>query len=63
MNRRDGLSVWIYQFTIRPEGSGAHLAAGEGWEVTAARFTEAVTAIWDGRVEIDRFNELVLRAA
>ena len=62
VNRRDGLSVWIYQFTIRPEGSGAHLAAGEGWEATAARFTEAVTAIWDGRVEIDRFNELVLRA-
>ena len=26
------------------------------------RFADAVTAIWHGRVEIDRFNELVLRA-
>ena len=28
----------------------------------AERFAEAVTAIWYGRVEIDRFNELVMRA-
>ena len=28
----------------------------------AERFADAVTAIWHGRVEIDRFNELVLRA-
>ena len=28
----------------------------------AQRFADAVTAIWHGRVEIDRFNELVLRA-
>ena len=27
-----------------------------------ARFADAVTAIWHGRAEIDRFNELVLRA-
>ncbi|MGV0801311.1 NAD-glutamate dehydrogenase domain-containing protein, partial [Mycolicibacterium elephantis] len=26
------------------------------------RFADAVTAIWHGRVEVDRFNELVLRA-
>ena len=26
------------------------------------RFADAVTAIWHGRAEIDRFNELVLRA-
>ena len=29
---------------------------------TAQRFADAVTAIWQGRVEIDRFNELVMRA-
>jgi glutamate dehydrogenase len=28
----------------------------------AERFADAVTAIWHGRMEIDRFNELVLRA-
>ena len=28
----------------------------------AQRFADAVTAIWHGRAEIDRFNELVLRA-
>ena len=28
----------------------------------AQRFADAVTAIWHGRVEIDRFNELVMRA-
>ena len=28
----------------------------------AQRFADTVTAIWHGRVEIDRFNELVLRA-
>ncbi len=31
-------------------------------EATAERFADAVTAIWHGRAEIDRFNELVLRA-
>ena len=62
VKRRDGLTVWIYQFTIRPEASVPQSAAGDEWDATATRFTEAVTAIWDGRVEIDRFNELVLRA-
>ena len=31
-------------------------------DATAVRFADAVTAIWHGRAEIDRFNELVLRA-
>ena len=31
-------------------------------DATAQRFADAVTAIWHGRAEIDRFNELVLRA-
>ena len=30
--------------------------------MTAQRFANAVTAIWEGRAEIDRFNESVMRA-
>ena len=62
VTRPDGLEVWIYQFIIRPEESIPEAAAGEEWQQMAARFTDAVTAIWHGNVEIDRFNELVLRA-
>ena len=61
VTRPDGLTVRIYQFKIRPEASVPDFVTGE-WEATATRFNEAVTAIWDGRVEVDRFNELVLRA-
>jgi glutamate dehydrogenase len=59
--RPDGLTVWIYQFMFRPETTVPHLAPDE-WDDVTTRFTEAVTAIWDGRIEADRFNELVLRA-
>ncbi|MDA0251240.1 MAG: NAD-glutamate dehydrogenase [Actinomycetota bacterium] len=60
--RPDGLTVRIYQFTICPDASVPDSAMTQDWDATAARFTEAVTAIWQGRVEVDRFNELVLRA-
>ncbi|OYN75522.1 NAD-glutamate dehydrogenase [Mycolicibacterium sphagni] len=60
--RPDGLKVWIYQFKIRPDASMPDAATQEEWEATAERFADAVTAIWEGRAEIDRFNELVLRA-
>ncbi|MBU3750760.1 MAG: NAD-glutamate dehydrogenase, partial [Mycobacterium sp.] len=60
--RRDGLTVWIYQFRIRPDASMPEVGSGEEWDLTAARFTDALTAIWQGSVEVDRFNELVLRA-
>ncbi|MHC9297383.1 NAD-glutamate dehydrogenase, partial [Mycobacterium sp. LTG2003] len=56
--RADGLPVWIYQFKISRHRSIP--AASDA--ATAERFADAVTAIWHGRVEIDRFNELVLRA-
>lgn len=62
VTRPDGLAVRIYQFTIRPEAPVADLAASGEWDRTAARFTDALAAIWYGRTEIDRFNELVLRA-
>ncbi|WP_029114565.1 NAD-glutamate dehydrogenase [Mycobacterium sp. URHB0044] len=60
--RRDGLPVWIYQFKISAQQviREEHDAAAR--QATAALFADAVTAIWQGRVEIDRFNELVLRA-
>ena len=63
VTRPDGLPVWIYQFKITPH-SDHHRCAPPGPErdATAQRFADAVTAIWQGRVEIDRFNELVMRA-
>ena len=60
--RPDGLEVWIYQFKIRPDVSIADPTSNAHWEDTAQRFTDTVTAIWHGHVEMDRFNELVLRA-
>ncbi|HZU48944.1 MAG TPA: NAD-glutamate dehydrogenase, partial [Mycobacterium sp.] len=62
VTRPDGLTVWIYQFKITPQPTVPLPAPGPEREATARRFSEAVTAIWQGRVEIDRFNELVLRA-
>ena len=62
VTRPDGIVVWIYQFTIRYDESVPHPATPQDWDATAQRFTDAVTAVWQGRVEIDRFNELVLRA-
>jgi glutamate dehydrogenase len=62
VTRPDGLTVSIYQFKIMPQPTVPLPAPGPDREATARRFSEAVTAIWQGRVEIDRFNELVLRA-
>ncbi|MGE2723798.1 NAD-glutamate dehydrogenase [Mycolicibacterium pulveris] len=60
--RPDGLQVWIYQFKIVPHMSIPESAPGPGRDTTAERFADAVTAIWHGHLEVDRFNELVLRA-
>ncbi len=60
--RPDGLPVWIYQFKIAPHRSVQEVEQGPARQEQAERFADAVTAIWQGRVEIDRFNELVLRA-
>ncbi|SCX01626.1 NAD-glutamate dehydrogenase [Mycolicibacterium fluoranthenivorans] len=57
--RADGLPVWIYQFKVSPHQS---IPADGDPDTTATLFADAVTAIWQGRAEIDRFNELVLRA-
>ena len=62
VTRPDGLPVWIYQFKISVLSDIPEEAEGPEREATAVRFADAVTAIWHGRAEIDRFNELVLRA-
>src|SRR3954447_143527 len=58
----DGLPVWIYQFKVSPHPNIPTPPAGPELESMAQRLADAVTAIWHGRVEVDRFNELVLRA-
>jgi len=60
--RPDGLPVWIYQFKISPHPTIQQASTAAERDATAQRFADAVTAIWNGRVEIDRFNELVMRA-
>lgn len=62
VTRPDGLPIWIYQFKITPLPTVPLGPPGPEREATAQRFADAVTAIWEGRAEIDRFNELVLRA-
>jgi glutamate dehydrogenase len=62
VTRPDGLPVWIYQFKITPQPTIPLAPPGPEREATARRFADAVTAIWESRVEIDRFNELVMRA-
>ena len=62
VTRPDGLPVWIYQFKVTPLPTITLAPTGPKREATAKRFADAVTAIWEGRVEIDRFNELVMRA-
>jgi glutamate dehydrogenase len=63
MIRPDGLPVWIYQLKISPHPEIPTPATGPERAAMAQRFADTVTAIWQGRVEVDRFNELVLRAA
>ena len=62
VTRPDGLPIWIYQFKITPQATVPLAQAGPEREAAAQRFADAVTAIWEGRAEIDRFNELVMRA-
>ncbi len=62
VTRPDGLPIWIYQFRIAPQATVPLAQPGPEREATAQRFADAVGAIWEGRAEIDRFNELVMRA-
>lgn len=65
--RPDSMHCWIYDFglTVTDEilqAAGAELQDGAPGKRLRDRFTEAFTAIWHGRCEADRFNELVLRS-
>lgn len=62
LTRADGLGVWIYKFKVSPHPTITLPAPGPQRDEVAQRFADGVSAIWQGRVEIDRFNELVLRA-
>ena len=62
VTRADGLPVWIYQFRISPLPTIPMPSQREESREAAERFADAVTAIWHGQAEIDRFNELVQRA-
>jgi glutamate dehydrogenase len=62
VRRPDGLPVWIYQFKISFDPTIPTPPGGPERDETAQRFADDVTAIWHGQAEIDRFNELVLRA-
>jgi glutamate dehydrogenase len=62
VSRPDGLPVWIYQFRISPHPTIPVAETPKARDAAAQRFADAVTAIWHGRVEVDRFNELVMRA-
>ena len=61
VTKPDGLPVWIYQFRVARLPTIA-AASDDELDDVARRFADAVTAIWQGWVEVDRFNELVLRA-
>ncbi|SPM41722.1 NAD-specific glutamate dehydrogenase [Mycobacterium numidiamassiliense] len=62
VTRPDRLPVWIYQFKIQPHPTIQLPATEAERDAMGDRFADAVTAIWHGRVEVDRFNELVMRA-
>jgi glutamate dehydrogenase len=62
LTRPDGLPVWIYQFKISPHPTIRQASTDAERDAMAERFADAVTAIWHGRLEVDRFNELVMRA-
>jgi glutamate dehydrogenase len=62
VTRADDMPVWIYQFKVALHQSIPEAKDTAERDANATRFADAVTAIWQGRVEIDRFNELVLRA-
>ena len=62
VTRPDGMPVWIYQFKISAQKVIREEHDVAERDATAVRFADVVTAIWQGRVQIDRFNELVLRA-
>ena len=62
VTRADGLQAWIYKFRVSAHPTIDIPETGAERDDAEQRFADGVTAIWEGRVEPDRFNELVLRA-
>ncbi|CAM3031153.1 NAD-glutamate dehydrogenase [Prescottella defluvii] len=67
VRRPDGLQCWLYEFGIAvpPElldDAAAGVRSGGPDQQLRDRLTDAFTAVWYGRCEADRFNQLVLRA-
>ncbi|SDE10459.1 NAD-glutamate dehydrogenase [Rhodococcus tukisamuensis] len=78
VTRPDGMRCWIYDFGLSAapelidssveEDLDRELDEADDLDESVAarelqrRFTEAFTAVWQGRSEPDRFNELVLRS-
>ncbi|MFC9553597.1 NAD-glutamate dehydrogenase [Rhodococcus sp. NPDC056960] len=67
VTRPDGLSTWIYEFTLRPAGP-ADVTATVAAELHSAqpgtlarRFCDTFVAAWSGAAEVDSFNALVAR--
>ncbi|MGJ0121599.1 NAD-glutamate dehydrogenase [Williamsia sp. MIQD14] len=67
VTRPDGISCWIYEFTIVP-AAGVPLAADSASGSDAGsngdlptRFTDAFSRLWTGVADVDPFNELVIR--
>ncbi|MGA9872626.1 MAG: NAD-glutamate dehydrogenase [Rhodococcus sp. (in: high G+C Gram-positive bacteria)] len=73
--RPDGMQCWIYDFGVSASRDMLRAAidgdldaelqgagSSERESRVQVRFTDAFTAVWEGRAEADRFNELVMRA-
>ena len=73
--RPDGMQCWIYDFGVSAsremlvaaidgdiDSELSDAGASDRESRVQARFTDAFTAVWRGRAEADRFNELVMRA-
>lgn len=61
LTRADGTECWIYDFGLRLPGD-IDPDVLETDPMLASRVTDTFTAAWCGRIETDRFNQLVLRA-
>jgi glutamate dehydrogenase len=60
---RGGQSFWIYDFGLRRTGADNDAAAAEAlWERVREQIEGALKALWNGRIEDDGFNALVLDA-
>lgn len=60
MKRADGETVFIYDFGLRARDARVWGSGEQGVAAIREVFQDAFSAVWEGRAESDRFNELVL---